>query len=132
VSVRRPGSCRVLDDIFWRKDGTAFPVEYSSYPIVSDETAIGSVIAFSDTTKRKQAEEARSQLAAIVESSEDAITGITLDGIITSWNAGAERIYGYTAKEAIGHPVSMLAPPEAKDGIPAVLDRWVRREIRAP
>ena len=115
--------CRVLDDIFWRKDGTAFPVEYSSYPIVSDETTIGSVIAFSDTTKRKQAEEARSQLAAIVESSEDAITGITLDGIITSWNAGAERIYGYTAKEAIGHPMSMIVPPDVKDWIPAVLDR---------
>jgi PAS domain S-box-containing protein len=115
--------CRVLDDIFWRKDGTSFPVEFSSYPIVSDETIIGSVVAFSDITMRKQAEEARSQLAAIVESSEDAITGKTLDGIITSWNAGAERIYGYTAKEAIGHPVSMLAPPDANDGIPAVLDR---------
>jgi PAS domain S-box-containing protein len=115
--------CRVLDDIFWRKDGTTFPVEYSSYPIVSDETTIGSVVAFSDITMRKQAEEARSQLASIVESSEDAIIGKTLDGIITSWNAGAERIYGYTAREAIGHNISMLAPPDIRDEIPAVFDR---------
>ena len=60
-------------------------------------------------------EEAHSQLAAIVESSDDAIIGKTLDGIITSWNLGAERIYGYTSKEIVGRSVSVLAPQDRPD-----------------
>src|SRR5262249_1644678 len=62
--------------------------------------------------ERKRAEEAQASLAAIVESSGDAIVGQTLGGVITSWNRGAERIYGYTAEEAIGQPVWMLIPPD--------------------
>ncbi|OPY25489.1 MAG: sensory histidine kinase AtoS [Methanocella sp. PtaU1.Bin125] len=115
--------CRISDDIFWRKDGTAFPVEYSSYPIISDEAVIGSVVAFRDITKRKQADEVRSRLAAIVESTDDAIIGTTLDGIVTTWNAGAERIYGYTAKEIIGRHISLTAPPDVKDEIAGILGR---------
>jgi PAS domain S-box-containing protein len=64
-----------------------------------------------DITHRKEAEEAKLYLAAIVESSEDSIIGKTLDGIITSWNAAAERIYGWTADEAIGQSVTLLVPP---------------------
>ena len=60
-------------------------------------------------------EETRSQLAAIVESSADAIIGKTLDGIITSWNSGAERIYGYTSKELVGRSISILTPPNRPD-----------------
>jgi PAS domain S-box-containing protein len=73
---------------------------------------IGSCI---DITERKQAEQALAHLAAIVRSSDDAIIGRDLDGIITSWNAGAERLYGYTAKEVIGKPVSLLHPPDHGD-----------------
>jgi PAS domain S-box-containing protein len=113
--------CRINDDVFWRKDGTSFPVAFSSYPIVEDDRTIGSVVVFTDITKRKQDEEARSRLAAIVETTEDAIIGKTLDGVITSWNAGAERVYGYTAREVIGRPVSMLAPPGYADEVPAIL-----------
>ena len=64
---------------------------------------------------QKKTAEADAKLAAIVESSDDAIIGKTLDGIITSWNHGAEKIYGYTASEIIGQPVSILAPPERYD-----------------
>ena len=72
---------------------------------------------------RAQAEEGRARLAAIVESSEDAIIGITLDGIITSWNVGAERLYWYTAKEAVGQDISILAPPDRKDEASQNLER---------
>lgn len=62
-------------------------------------------------------------LASIVDSSQDAIIGKTLGGIITSWNKGAERIYGYTAEEIIGKPIAILAPPERPDEIPQLLEK---------
>jgi PAS domain S-box-containing protein len=66
--------------------------------------------------------------AAIVASSDDAILGKTLDGILTSWNAGAKRLYGYSAREAIGQPISMLIPPERVDELPKILARLARGE----
>ncbi|KCZ72010.1 PAS domain S-box [Candidatus Methanoperedens nitroreducens] len=62
-------------------------------------------------------------LASIVESSDDAITGKTLDGIILSWNPGAEKIYGYSADEVIGKHISILVPPDHPDEIPQLLER---------
>jgi PAS domain S-box-containing protein/excisionase family DNA binding protein len=78
--------------------------------------------------ERKRAEEVRFQLAAIVESSEDAIIGKHLDGIIFSWNAGAERMYSYTAEEVIGRSVAMLVPPDMPDELPSILERLRRGE----
>ena len=74
-------------------------------------------------TELKRAEQARAQLAAIVESSGDGIIGTDLDGIIRSWNAGAERIYGYTAMEVVNTPASLLAPPEQRTEILQLLER---------
>ncbi len=74
----------------------------------------------------KGADEALVQLAAIVESSNDAIIGKTLDGIITSWNPGAEKIYGYSAQEAIGRPISVVVPPEIPDDESQILERIKR------
>ena len=68
-----------------------------------------------DITDKKRAEEARFRHAAIVESSEDAIGSVTLDGVIESWNKGAQRIFGYTESEAIGKSVEILVPPERLD-----------------
>jgi PAS domain S-box-containing protein len=68
-----------------------------------------------DITEKKTAEEARFRHAAIVESSEDAIASATLDGIIVSWNAGAQRMYGYTEAEAVGKPITMILPPELRE-----------------
>src|SRR4051794_30000571 len=76
----------------------------------------------------KLAEEERARLAAIVESSDDAIIGKTLDGIITSWNKGAQRIYGYSPEETVGQSISMLVPPERPDEIPRILARVRRGE----
>src|SRR5690606_31345276 len=59
-----------------------------------------------------QAEHARARLAAIVEASDDAIISKSLDGVILSWNAGAERLFGYSEKEAVGQPISIIVPPE--------------------
>jgi protein-histidine pros-kinase len=73
-------------------------------------------------------DEAERRLAAIVESSDDAIIGKTLDGVVTSWNAAAERLYGYAAAEIVGRPVSLLAPPERPDEIPAIIERIRRGE----
>src|SRR5216117_3027587 len=70
----------------------------------------------------------RSYLAAIVESSEDAIIGKDLDGIITSWNKGAQRIYGYSAREVIGKPVSILIPADRADETSQIMERLKRGE----
>lgn len=78
--------------------------------------------------KVRTLEETRSQLAAIVESSDDGIIGKTLDGIITSWNLGAERIYGYTSKEIVGSSVSILSPPGRPDEAMQILKRIKRGE----
>ena len=73
-------------------------------------------------------EEALSQLAAIVESSDDGIIGKALDGTITSWNSGAEAIYGYRADEVKGRPISILMPPDRADEMPQILERIRRGE----
>jgi two-component system cell cycle sensor histidine kinase/response regulator CckA len=81
-----------------------------------------------DITERRRAEEKLSQLAAIVESSFDAIVGKTLDGTIISWNAGAEAVYGYRAAEAVGQSVAILLPPEQRHKGNQLLDRLSRGE----
>jgi two-component system cell cycle sensor histidine kinase/response regulator CckA len=82
-----------------------------------------------DITDRKRTETALSQLASIVESSDDAIVGKALDGTIVSWNGGAERIYGYSASEVIGKPVSILLPSDQQDELPQILEK-IRRDER--
>ena len=72
--------------------------------------------------------ESHTLLAAIVESSDDAVTGGTLDGVITSWNRGAENIYGYTVEEALGQPISIIVPPDRADELSLFLDKIRRGE----
>ena len=81
-----------------------------------------------DITARKQGEEARRTLAAIIESSEDAIISKDLDGKITSWNQAAERLYGYAPEEVIGKPITLLIPPERQSEEPRILERIRRGE----
>jgi PAS domain S-box-containing protein len=72
--------------------------------------------------------EAVSQLAALVKSSDDAIIGMSLTGAVQSWNAGAERVYGYLPHEIMGRSISVLCPPDRLDEVPAMLDRIARGE----
>ena len=75
-----------------------------------------------DITEKKKAEEARFRHAAIVGSSEDAIVSVTLDGVITSWNPGAQRIFGYPESEAIGKSITILVPPELPEEEDRILE----------
>jgi PAS domain-containing protein len=78
----------------------------------SEGNIVGAVNCFQDITERKHNEEAAQRLAAIIESSDDAIVSNDLAGIITTWNGGAERIFGYLAEEIIGKPITILSPPD--------------------
>ena len=103
--------------------GSQVPIYVSLNRLRGYGHTLGMVVTDLTEPKRKQAEEARLQLAAIVESSQDAIIGKTLDMKIVSWNRGAEGIYGYTAAEVIGKPISILMPPGREDELPAIMER---------
>jgi sigma-B regulation protein RsbU (phosphoserine phosphatase) len=100
-----------------RKDGSLVDVEVSA-SLISYGSRGTICIVVRDITERKQTEEIRARLAAIVESSDDAIISKTLDGTITSWNHGAEKIYGYSSEEIVGKLVSVLVPTDRPDEIP--------------
>jgi PAS domain S-box-containing protein len=106
------------------RDGTERPIDDSAAPMRNDSGGVlGAVLVFRDVSERKRAEEAQAFLAAIVESSDDAIVSKTLDGIIRSWNAGAERLFGYKAEEVIGRPITLIIPPERQDEEQEILAR---------
>jgi len=94
------------------------------FPLEGTDGELAGVCGIStDITDRKRLETANLHFAAIVESSDDAIVAKDLNGIITSWNRGAERLFGYTAAEAVGKPVSMLAPLDSRNEMPEILAR---------
>ena len=103
-----------------RSDGATFPAEVSTAPVVGVDARLR-VLYVRDISERRRAQRAVYDLAAIIESSEDAIISKTLDGVIESWNAGAERLYGHTAAEAIGQRISLVEPLGRPDQSPAVL-----------
>jgi PAS domain S-box-containing protein len=111
------------------KDGSIYWVDTTIVPFMSAEGKPRQYMAIrADITERKRAEEVRERLAAVVESSDDAIIGKTLDGIITAWNHGAEKVFGYSTSEAVGKSMRMLLPPERADEEPDILARIAHGE----
>jgi two-component system, cell cycle sensor histidine kinase and response regulator CckA len=94
------------------KNGRRIPIDDSGAPIKRGDRILGVVLVFRDVSGRRQSEQAAAHLAAVVETSDDAIITKTLDGRVLTWNAAAERIYGYSAGEAQGQTMSFLLPPE--------------------
>lgn len=105
-----------------RADGSEFPLDISLSPMKSG-VEMFVVAAIQDVTERKQLTESRNTLAAIVDSSDDAIISQDLDGVILSWNRAAEKLYGYAAAEAIGQHVSIVLPPDRPDEAPLLRKR---------
>ena len=118
--VRRTGKCAPYEKEYVRKDGSRVPVLVG---VARIEDAGQIVLFVLDLTEHREAEAARAKLIAIVESSNDAIISQTLDGMITAWNAGAERLFGFVAAEVIGRPLSVLLPPGAEAEHAYLLDR---------
>ncbi len=106
--------------ILIKKDGTECPIDDSAAPIRNEEGHVsGCVLIFRDVTAQRLVERDKANqlhtarlLASIVESSNDAIIGKSLEGIIQSWNAAAEQLFGYTAEQAVGQHISLIIPPE--------------------
>jgi PAS domain S-box-containing protein len=127
--VRRGERIDHHETVRQRKDGTLLDIALTVSPIVDGRgEVLGASKIARDITAANLDERLRARLAAIVESSDDAIVSKDLKGVITSWNNGAERLFGYSAEEAVGKSVTMLIPPDRHDEEPAILARVSRGE----
>jgi PAS domain S-box-containing protein len=130
IAIKEDRPVRGVEAIVERPDGTRIP--FLPFPTPLHDASgklIAAVNMLIDITERKRAEAVAQRLALIVESSDDAIISKDLNSIITSWNKGAERLFGYMADEVIGKPITILIPPERQDEEPAILAQ-IRRGQR--
>ncbi len=120
--VRRGERIEHFETVRMRKDGSRIDVSLTISPVKDhDGNVIGAAKIARDVTHKKKVEEAALKLAAIVESSEDAIVSKDLNGIVTSWNRAAERMFGWKPEEIVGQPILMIIPPELHDDEPRIL-----------
>jgi PAS domain S-box-containing protein len=119
-ALQKTGYVRYADLPLQTIEGKPWEVEFVSNVYEEDGRQVIQC-NIRDITERKLTEESRDRLAAIVESSDDAIFLKTFEGIVTSWNASAERMYGYTASEAIGQHISFIIPPECAEELAGIL-----------
>jgi PAS domain S-box-containing protein len=124
IAIKEKRAVRGKEAVAERPDGTRVPFIPYPTPLFDNSGAlVGAVNMLVDISDRKQVEELYQRLAAIVESSDDAIISKDLNGIVSSWNKGAERLFGYTAKEAVGQSITMLIPEDRIDEEEAILNR---------
>ena len=121
VTNAGPAQGRRMELTAMRSDGSEFPVELAISRFVIDERPMFTAY-LRDITERKDAERVNSELAAVVANSNDAMIACTLEGVVTGWNLGAERIYGYVAEEIVGQSLHLLIPPERLDEFPQTLN----------
>ena len=122
------GTSPTLEFRYRHADGSWRVMEMVGNNQLANPSIAGIVVTGRDVTDRVQAGAMQRELAAIVASSHDAITGTTLDGMITSWNRGAEALYGYAAAEALGQSIACLVPPEHCEELPRLGARLRRGE----
>ena len=115
-----------------RRDGSSVPVDLSRAPLVIAEQVVGTVVTITDLTERRRAENAITRLESIENSVEEAIIVHTADGVITSWNRAAERIYGYLEEEVLGRHVSIIHPPGYKQELQSLFDRVLQQKRIEP
>ena len=123
--MREPGARPMGSGLeLWarRADGTEVAVEISLAPLETEEGTLVSA-AIREVTERRRADRAMRELAAIVDSTADAVIGVDLEGSITSWNRSAERIFGYAAEEVIGSSTDILVPPGHTSELPQIIER---------
>jgi two-component system, chemotaxis family, CheB/CheR fusion protein len=129
LAIKEGRPNRGMEAVAERPDGIKIPfIPYPTPLYDSSGTLVGGVNMLVDITDRKRAEESALRLASIVEFSDDAIISKDLDGVITSWNRGAQALFGYTAREAVGNSVRMLIPPDRLDEESEILARIRRGE----
>jgi PAS domain S-box-containing protein len=110
-------------------DATTKYIHTVGHPVLNASGDLAEFVGSStDITERKRAEQSTSLLAAIVESSHDAIVSKSLNGVITSWNKGAERMFGYAAEEAVGQNITMIIPPGRRDEEKTIIEQLMRGE----
>ncbi|HYG23349.1 MAG TPA: PAS domain S-box protein [Verrucomicrobiae bacterium] len=123
------GNSILIENRYARRDGSNVWVRNSVSPMTdADGGARQMLIVSVDITEEKRAQEGASRLAAIIEHSEDAIFSTDTEGVINSWNRGAERLYGYLAIEIVGRPIFTLIPPGRANEEPEILRRICRNE----
>ena len=115
------------------KDGVERPIDDSGAPIRDVQGHVyGVVLVFRDVAERRRAEQTRARLASIVESSDDAILARTLDGIITDWSPGAERMCGFAASEIVGKSIEVFMPADRAEELDEINQKLLRGEPTRP
>ena len=127
LALKEQRAIRGMEAVAERPDGTRVPFIPYPTPLFDDlGILVGAVNMLIDNSDQKCADVDRQRLASIVDSSDDAIVSKDLNGTITSWNRGAERLFGYMAEEVIGKPVTILMPEDRLDEEPVILERIFR------